>query len=241
MAKYILEIKNRLVLLFIAWFSTVLICYLYKETLLFVITQPYTATDFKKPMNPSYFIFTDVTEILSIYLKLMLFFSFQIFCIYIVYHFFLFASPAFFYVEYSFFGFGVKAMLLIWIISAALSTYFLIPFTWHFFLSFQDFTLTHSFSLYFEAKLKEYLYFYMSSYFLYLFYFQFFTLFVLFLNSTKLSSKKIKKSRKFNYYGFVVLSTIISPPEILSQLCIGLIIIFLYELSLLLFLLKNNC
>jgi sec-independent protein translocase protein TatC len=236
MTRYLLEIKNRLILLSITWFSTVSVCYLYKETLLFLIAQPYTFTDLKEPTNPSYFIFTDVTEILSVYLKLIIFLSFQICCIYITYHFFLFVNPAFFYTEYLLCELGMKTMAIIWLISATFSTYYLIPLTWHFFLSFQELILTHSFSLYFETKLKEYLYFYISSYFLYLFYFQFLTLILLFLNYKKLTIKKIKKFRKLNYYCFIILSTIISPPEVISQLYIGSTIIFLYEFSLFLFL-----
>lgn len=216
------------------------LCYFYKETLLFIITQPYAFTDIKEPASPSYFIFTDVTEIVSVYLKLIVFLSFQIFCIYISYHFFLFLSPACFFIEYLFYEFGIKTIIIIWLISATFSTYYLIPFTWHFFLSFQEFILKHSFSLYFETKLKEYLFFYISSYFLYLFYFQFLALVLLFLNYKRLTIKEIKKFRKFNYYCFIILSTVISPPEVLSQLYIGSTIIFLYEISLFLFLLKSR-
>jgi sec-independent protein translocase protein TatC len=121
-----------------------------------------------------------------------------------------------------------------------LSTYLLIPITWYFFLSFQNLNLKHSFNLHFEAKLKEYLNFYISSYFLYLFYFQFFIFLILFLNYTNFNIKKIKKFRKFNYYCLVVLSTAISPPEVLSQLYVGLFIILVYELSLFIYLFRAN-
>lgn len=129
MIQYLLEIKNRLTLLFVAWFSTVLITYTYKETLLFITVQPYTSISIKESMNISYFIFTDVTEILSVYLSLVMFLSFQILYAYIAYHFFLFLSPALFYIEYLFCKVGIIVMAIMWAISMVLSTYVLIPVT----------------------------------------------------------------------------------------------------------------
>lgn len=238
--QYLIEIKNRFTLLFIAWFSTLLITYIYKETLLFIIVQPYTSTSIKESMNISYFIFTDVTEILSVYLSLVMFLSFQVFYVHAVYHFFLFLSPALFYTEYKFCKVGIKVMTIMWVVSIALSTYLLIPFTWHFLLSFQHVSLRHSLNLHFEARLKEYLNFYILSYFISMSYFQFFAFLLLFLNYANFSIKKLKELRKFNYYCFVVLSTALSPPEIISQLCMGFIVILIYECTLFIYLLKTH-
>lgn len=191
-------------------------------------------------MNISYFIFTDVTEILSVYLSLIMFLSFQILYAYIAYHFFLFLSPALFYIEYVFCKVGVTVMTIMWAVSIVLSTYVLIPITWYFFLSFQNLSLKHSLHLHFEARLKEYLHFFISSYFMYMFYFQFFAFLLLCLNYASFSIKKLKEFRKFNYYCFVILSTVISPPEIISQLCMGFIVILIYEFTLFIYLLKTH-
>jgi sec-independent protein translocase protein TatC len=237
MSKYFLEIKSRLILLLTTWFSTILVSYFYKEILLFIIIQPNTFTSYE-PLALFYFIFTDVTEVLSVYLKLITFLSFQTLFIYIVYHFFFFVSPALFQLEYLYCKFGVKIVSLMWLISAVLSTYFLIPLTWNFFLSFQNLTVTHSFNLHFEAKLNEYFYFYTLFYYLFGFYCQFFSLLLLFLNYIDVNIKVIKKFRKLYYYCFIIFATLISPPEVLSQIFISLIAIFICELLLLLFLLK---
>lgn len=238
MSKYFLEMKNRLVLLLITWLSTILISYFYKETLLFFMIQPNTFRYVNEHLALFYFIFTDVTEVLSVYLKLITFLSFQIFLIYIVYHSFLFFNPAFFQLEYLHCKFGIKVIGLMWLFSAVLSTYFLIPLTWNFFLSFQNLTVTRSFNLHFEAKLNEYLCFYISFYYLCGFYCQFFVLLLLFLNYLDINTKIIKKFRKLFYYFIIIFSTLISPPEILSQILISLIAILIYELLLLFFILK---
>ena len=134
MSKYFLEIKSRLVLIGITWFSTILISYFYKEILLFIIVQP--TANVNKPLTLFYFIFTDITEVLSVYLKLITFLSFQIVLIFAVYHFFLFLSPALFQLEYLYCKFAIKITGLMLLFSAILSTYFLIPLTWNFLLSF---------------------------------------------------------------------------------------------------------
>jgi hypothetical protein len=39
MLKYLLELKNKFILLFITLFSQLLVCYWYKDVLLFLVTQ----------------------------------------------------------------------------------------------------------------------------------------------------------------------------------------------------------
>ena len=69
--KYYLEIKNRFLLLSLTWVSTILVSYFYKEILLFISIKPSICN------NNSiifYFIFTDVKEVFSVYIKLIFFF-----------------------------------------------------------------------------------------------------------------------------------------------------------------------
>lgn len=121
-----------------------------------------------------------------------------------------------------------------------LNTYFLIPLTWNFFLSFQSSTLAHSFMLHFEVKLKEYLLFYISFYYICEFYFQLFILYLIILDYTKSNLKIIKKFRKIYYYCFIILSTIITPPDFFSQVLTSLIFILIYEFLILFFSFKNK-
>lgn len=236
MLKYFLEIKNRLILLVTTWFSTVLISYFYKEILLFLIIYPSIFMNINEDSQLFYFIFTDVTEVLSVYFELIKFLSFQILYIYIFYHAFIFFAPAFFYPEYLYFKFSIQIIFFIWLVSGIIATYFFIPITWTFFLSFQTLTINHSFNLYFEAKLKEYFYFYTSFYYICEFYCQFFVFFLLILNYIKI----LWKFRKFYYYGFIVFSTLISPPDIVSQIFLSIIFVIIYEFLFLFSLLKTH-
>ena len=149
MSKYILEIKNRIILLFITWFSVVCVGYLYKETLLFLFIESeiFVNNEFKV----YYFIFTDVIEVFSVYIQLTLFFSLQILCIYLIYHICIFLSYGLFIVEYYYLNHMVKTVLTVWFFSIIISKYFLIPTMWNFFINFQNVTYLN---LYFYAKLS---------------------------------------------------------------------------------------
>ena len=129
----------------------------------------------------------------------------------------------------------LKIIIIIWFLSIILSKYILIPLTWNFFLSFQN---MQSVTLHFEAKLNEYLNFYISFYYLCFFYSQIFTILLFFFSYANKNVSVIKKFRKLYYYFFILFSTLISPPEIFSQILISLFLIFFYELFIFINLLK---
>jgi len=72
MLKYLAEIQNKLILLIIVFFSTVLVNYCYKDLLLFLITQMHLNDE------TFYFIFTDVTELFHVCFQMVYFISIQI-------------------------------------------------------------------------------------------------------------------------------------------------------------------
>jgi len=238
MLKYFLEIKNRLLLLLITWLSTLFVCYTHKETLLFLLIQSNEFT-----INSSimfYFIFTNVTEIFSVYIQLITFLCFQIFFLYLIYHCFNFLSLAMFKIELYYVKMFLNFSILMWISSIFLTHFVLVPITWKFFLSFQDIISSKFVQLHFEAKLTEYLTFYILIYYLCVFYCQIFTIFFFFFNYVNNKIKVIKKFRKLFYYFFVIFSTLVSPPDVFSQIFISGLVILIYELLVFSFLLKTE-
>lgn len=236
MLKYFLEIKNRLLLLFFTWVTTLTACYLHKETLLFIIIQPN-----KFILSSSfmfYFIFTNVTEIFSVYIQLITFLCFQIFVVCLIYHCFNFLNLAMFKIEFYYIKTFLIIGLIIWICSIFLTNFVLVPITWNFFLSFQNIISSKFVQLHFEAKLNEYLTFYILIYYLCVFYCQIFTILFFFLNYVTNKIKVVKKFRKLLYYFLVIFSTLISPPDVFSQIFISVLLILSCELIVFSFLLK---
>lgn len=240
MVKYLLEFRNRLLLLFLSCSYTITMSYLYKEILLFFIIQPNSSYNNSENMLFSpYFIFTEVTEIFYVYMQLLVFISFQIFLFFCLYHIFIFFSFALFKKEYQLFKTIFKLVSAVWFLAAVISHYIIIPLTWSFFLSFQDSLTTDSFNIYFESKITGYFYFYVYFYCVCNTYFQVVSFFFLSFTYLNISLKNIKKFRKLYYFGFVILSTLLSP-DILSQLLISIFLILVYEIFIFSFIFCQN-
>ena len=99
--RYSVEARNRLFLLLFNGLSTITIACLYKENLLFSLTYQSILKLKSQPAEILYFIFTNVTEMISVYISGAFFLSYQILFIYFIYQIFIFLSPAFFNTEYS--------------------------------------------------------------------------------------------------------------------------------------------
>lgn len=233
MLKFVLEIKNRFILLILTWTFTFITSYFYKEVLLFSITQLHNSS------TTFYFIFTSITEIFSVYIKLTVFLSFQVISLYAVYHFFLFFVPATFKFEYRYLSKILQMVIGLWVFVTLFVHFFLVPLTWNFFLSFFSSTSAHSINLHFEARLSEYLSFYIEIYYVCIFSLQIFMILFFFFSYNKINENYIKKFRKLYYYLFILISTILSPPDILSQIVISFFIICAYEILLINILFKK--
>ena len=239
MRKYLLEIKNRLFLSVINGLSTVITAYFYKENLIFSITYHSILKLKNNQQDTVYFIFTDVTEILSVYISIAFFLGYQVMFIYWVYNNFIFLIPAFFDLEYLNFKFIFKVIIVFYFKSIVFFNYILLPITFNFFLNFNKITIHNSFCLYFEAKILEYLNFFTILYYNSLLYFQFFAVIFLLYNYFA-TPTIIKKFRKLFYYFFLILIFCIYPIELFIQITIVIIFILIYEFIILFVILKYN-
>lgn len=225
--KYYLEIKNRGLLLFISWLSIIGVCYLYKEIILFIFIN--SSNYFNLSKTKPYFIFTNVSEIFYVYLDLLLFITNQITLLMFFYHMFIFLSLGLYKSEFKKLKLTFQTFLIVWVISIFLLCKFVIPYSWAFFLSFQQNNKTDKLiSFFFEAKIIEYFNYFTDLYYLCLINCQFFALLTLVL--TTFTKKKIKTLRKIFYFIFILFSTLMTPPDIISQLILTLILILIYEI-----------
>jgi len=234
MINYALELKNRFILLFTTWFSVVCVCYSYKESLLFLFLDSRFSS--LPEFTLDYLIFTDISEVFSVYVNLCLFFGFQVSWIYFVYQSFIFISGALFKSEYYYLKYFIQMIFTFWLLSVFLVKYVLIPVICEFLFTFKTLSLMN---LHFEAKLNQYFNFYKQTYSLFILYSQIFIVCLLFLEyfSTKVSSAKIYK--KIYHFCFLIFATLFSPPDIFSQLAIGILLIIFYEAFLFWLILKR--
>nr|YP_009317747.1 SecY-independent transporter protein [Navicula ramosissima]AOY40393.1 SecY-independent transporter protein [Navicula ramosissima] len=238
--RYYTEIKSRALLLTISGILILLVGYTFKEVLLSIVVNLYNGSSSKL----SYFIFTDVVEIFNVYVVLIFFVWKQILSFQVVYHFLVFLIPGLTKSEYKYLLLFFSISSGLFLLSVILFKKILFPFSWNFFLSFNSFVEFKALTLHFEAKLLDYIMFFINLYFSCILYFQFFlipsALFIYF--NTDLST--YKTFRKFLYYGCIIFSTLVTPPDVTSQIILSTVLIIGCEIlvfgALLKSLLKRN-
>lgn len=229
--KYFTELRNRLLLIFVCSLCITIIIYLYKEILLFLFTEYSDKDKFSKDFFLfNYFIFTDTKEILQVYLILCEFINLQIIGLVTVYHIFIFLTPSLFWTEFFHLKFFLLAIFYGTLVSSFLIIFILIPSFKKFLLSFHLLIQDQSFNLFFEAKLKDYILFYVSTYSIISYYFQIFIIFLLVLKLLVFHKNKLQKFRKITYFFFMITVTFIAPPDIWNQFCLTGFCIFFYEI-----------
>lgn len=238
MVNYFLEIKNRLLLLLITWISIIFVGFVYKETLLFVFVKPTFYNSFINSPVFNYFIYTNISEIFTAFFQLIIFMANQIFFACFFYHILVFVTPGLYLFEYNYLKSIFRLGLFFWFISFFALNYFLLPASFYFFFGFQESFKNKIISFYFEAKLTEYFQFYMSLYYICALNFQVFTILIVFLEYINISSTVVKNLRKFLYFFFVIFATLITPPDVFSQICLSLVVIIIYECLLICIFLK---
>jgi len=227
--KYYLEIKNRILLLFVTWTSLSAVCYYFKETLLFIIID--SNKYYNQLNNLSYFIFTDVGEIFYVYLQLVFFIANQITCLMLLYHSLMFFALGLYNSEYIRIQFIFKLFVTAWLFSIFLLKEFVVPFSWAFFLSFQDTNSNlQTTSFFFEARISEYLNYFTDLYYICLINCEILALLALFINSISERIETIKSLRKLFYFVFIVFSTLTTPPDVVSQILMSFSLVIMYEL-----------
>lgn len=224
--KYFFEIRNRTILIIITWSITMMFAYLNKETLLFLSIKPNLGS-FKE--IPFYFIATNITDIFSVYLSLTYLVGFQLTSIYFLFHVRDFFMPALYKIERKKLTLSLKLSFVLWLLSLLLLNKVILPFCWNFFTSFQNSSVP-SINIFFEIRITEYLSLYVITYYITILIGQCFLVLFLLLNILKNKLLFIKNTRKVFYLIFFVLATLVTPPDVISQLVLGSAFILIYEL-----------
>lgn len=225
--EYILEIKNRILLIVLMWVSLIVTCFFYKETLLFLSIKP---TIYLYKENLLYFIATNLTDIFYAYLHLSYFVANQIVILYLLYNIFTFLAPALYKLEYKNFKIIIFSIICLWIFSFLVLNKVVLPYCWNFFLSFQTTMVNQAIKVHFEAKITEYVNLYIFLHSICNWTSQIFLIVFLFLDTRLDKINFIKNSRKLIYFIFFLIATLITPPDITSQIVIGCSFILIYEI-----------
>jgi len=230
--KYYLEIKNRVLLITFTWASLLLVCYYFKEPLLFIFIN--SNKYYIKTNTAPYFIFTNVGEVFYVYLYLVGFIANQVTTLMFFYHSLMFLALGLYNIEYRQLRTVFKVFIFTWICSFILLKEFIVPFTWSFFLSFQKTNeAVQAVPFFFEARISEYMIYFKNLYYVCLINCQVFAILILVLNNISESIGTVKTFRKLFYFIFIIFSTLTTPPDIVSQILMSCSLVIIYELLIL--------
>ena len=226
---------NRSILVFFSLVSIFITIYSYK-TVLVVLT---VLGNLKLFDVSSYFIFTSISELFITYFKLSYFFTDQFFYLFLFYHGVSFLGPGLFKIEYFYLKRLLKYYLFFWIIFLGGFNLFILPFFSDFFVlnNYQQNNF-YNLKFYFEPEISKYLIFVKSIFNNFWGNLQFLIAIIFLLSFFTKYTSNLKSTRKFLYVVILCFSTIATPPDILSQILMFLILTLVFELSVLVNLFK---
>ena len=236
---YLLEIRNRIGLIILSWLLCFFVCYCYKETLLFLFVKPFIRL-YSRGVSTNYFIATNLTEIFSSYMLISFFIVNQLVLFFAISQLVLFFSPALYKYEYTKIRNFCLFSFLLWLLNILVLNSFIFSHVFTFFLSFQEQVQNPTTSVHFEIRIIEYLTFYKKLFYFSAVVFQIFLFIFLLLNKLNNKENFLKNYRKLFFFSFFFIATLISPPDVFSQLFLGFGFIFIFELLIIITFLLSN-
>jgi sec-independent protein translocase protein TatC len=125
----------------------------------------------------------------------------------------------------------LAATPILFVLGAALAYYFVFPFAWKFFASFQDAHGGGGVPIELLPRVSEYLDLVMKLIFAFGITFQLPVALTLLAKVGIVSSLQLRKFRRYAYVGMFVIAAILAPPDVITQTGLALPLIALYEIS----------
>ena len=228
---HLIELRDRLKWAVFFSFLAFCSCYYFADRIYNFLVNPLYQIYLDKGISNPRMIYTALTEAFFTYLKVSfygaLFISFPILAMQL----YKFAAPGLYKNEKkAFFPFLIATPVL-FTLGAALVYYFIFPLAWNFFLGFQTSTMETGMAIELEAKVNEYLSLVLKLMFAFGLAFQIPVALTLLARAGLVSSKQLKKRRKYAIVIAFVIAAILTPPDLISQIGLGVPIIILFEIS----------
>jgi sec-independent protein translocase protein TatC len=229
---HLTELRSRLIKSFIYLFVFFLLCYYFSENIYNFLVEPY-ANAVKNDLENRRLIFTALHETFITYLKVAFFAAIFISSPILLTQIYKFIAPALYKNE-------KKALLpyliltpVLFLLGGMLVYYLIMPLAIKFFLSFETTAGMNSLPIQLEAKVNEYLSLIMRLIFAFGISFQLPVVLSLLARIGFVTSDYLKKRRKYVIVIIFAVAAILTPPDPITQIGLGIPLLILYELSIL--------
>ncbi len=226
---HLIELRNRLMYSCIAIFVGFAICYFFAEQIYAFLVRPLAdviAGDEGRRM-----IYTGLAEAFFTYIKVAFFGGAFLAFPFVAAQLWMFVAPGLYRNEKEAFLPFLAATPILFVIGAAVAYYLVFPLAWRFFLSFETPGGPGMLPIELEARVAEYLSLVMKLIFAFGISFQLPVLLTLMGRAGLITSEQLGRNRKYAIVGIFVVAAVLTPPDVISQIGLGLPIILLYEVS----------
>jgi sec-independent protein translocase protein TatC len=227
---HLVELRRRLMWSIAAFLVCFVVCYHFSAQIYGFLAQPLVDILEKQSGTPRRLIFTQLYEVFFTYLRVAFFGAAFVSFPVIASQIWLFVAPGLYRSEKRAFFPFLAATPVLFVLGAALAYYFVFPFAWRFFISFEN-PPGSNVPIQLEAKVSEYLDLVMKLIFAFGITFELPVLLTLLAKVGIVSSAGLRKFRRYAYVGMFVIAAILAPPDVITQTGLAIPLIALYEIS----------
>src|ERR1700733_2883361 len=229
--EHLVELRKRLMWSIVAFVIAFLVCYYFSNSIYFFLAEP-LATVLREQGNPDpHLIYTQLYEAFFTRIKVAFFGGAFIGFPVLASQIWLFVAPGLYRSEKRALLPFLAATPILFFLGAALAYYFVFPFAWRFFASFQSPTGGGGVPIELLPRVSEYLDLVMKLIFAFGITFELPVLLTLLAKVGIVTSKGLKRYRRYAWVGMFVVAAILAPPDIITQTGLAVPLIALYEIS----------